>query len=166
MTRPAVLMGVDIVEADRLARAIRRGGATLAGHLTTVAERELCPQGAAFSVKESFIKAVGGRPPGFTWHDFEARAGRPAAWTGPLLDEAAAELAVATGLVLTGAAAYAVQGACGQAVRVRLAPRAGRVAGAARWGMGDGLLVSLAIVFVDADSAETAEPANSSEGEL
>lgn len=165
MTAPAVLVGVDIVEADRLARAIGRGGAVLAGHLTTAAERELCPQGAAFSVKESFIKAVGGRPPGFTWHDFEARAGSPAAWTGPLLDEAAAELSAATGLALTGGAAYAVRGACGEAVKVRLAPREGRVAGAARWGMGDGLMVSLAIVFVDGEPGESTDPVNG-EGEL
>lgn len=153
MTRPAVLMGVDIVEADRLARAIRRGGATLAGHLTTVAERELCPQGAAFSVKESFIKAVGGRSPGFTWHDFEARPGRAPVWVSLLLDEAAAELTDSTGLALTDGSRYAVRGPSEQAALGRLAPLEGRVSGAARWGMGAGLLVSLAIVY--ADSEET-----------
>jgi len=146
---PAVLVGVDIVDADRLARAAGRGGAVFTDHLTTPAERELGVEEVAFSVKECFIKAVGGRPPGFTWHDFEARAGRPAAWTRRLLDEAAAELTASTGLTLTGGSSYAVRGACEQAVLIRLAPREGRVAGAARWGMGAGLLVSLAIVYVD-----------------
>ncbi|WP_433511961.1 hypothetical protein ACQP2T_50630 [Nonomuraea sp. CA-143628] len=146
---PPVLVGVDIVDADRLARAAGRGGAVFTDHLTTPAERELGAEEVAFSVKESFIKAVGGRPPGFTWHDFEARAGRPAAWARRLLDEAAAELTASTGLTLTGGSFYAVRGASEQAALVRLAPRRSRVAGAARWGMGAGLLVSLAIVYGD-----------------
>lgn len=146
---PPVLVGVDIVDAARLARAAGRGGAVFTEHLTTPAERELGAEEVAFSVKESFIKAVGGRPPGFTWHDFEARAGRPAAWARRLLDEAAAELTASTGLALTAGSSYAVRGACERAVLVRLAPRRGRVAGAARWGMGAGLLVSLAIVYAD-----------------
>ncbi|GAA3829089.1 hypothetical protein GCM10022226_57390 [Sphaerisporangium flaviroseum] len=159
MTAPAVLIGVDIVDADRLARAGDRGGALFRRHLTTSAERDLVADDAVFSVKESFIKAVGGRPPGFSWHDFEARPERPAAWTGRLLDEASEELTASTGLTLTGDASYAVRGACGRAVLARLAPHEdgmagvasyeGRVAGAARWGFGAGLLVSLAIVFVD-----------------
>ncbi len=40
MTTPAVLIGVDIVSADRLSRAAERGGATFARHLTTLAERD------------------------------------------------------------------------------------------------------------------------------
>ncbi|WP_424529437.1 hypothetical protein ACOZ38_07825 [Sphaerisporangium viridialbum] len=155
MTSP-VLIGVDIVEAGRLARAAERGGAVFSHHITTPAERELGAGEAAFPVKESFIKAVGGRPPGFSWHDFEARAERPAGWTGRLLDEAAEELTASTGLTLTGGATYAVRGACRRAALVRLArherpagPLDGGVAGAARWGHGAGLLVSLAIVFVD-----------------
>ncbi|MEV7966993.1 hypothetical protein AB0O34_13550 [Sphaerisporangium sp. NPDC088356] len=152
MTSP-VLIGVDIVEADRLARAAGRGGAVFSGHITTPAERELGTGEEAFPVKESFIKAVGGRPPGFSWHDFEALAERPAGWTGRLLDEAAEELTASTGLTLTGGATYAVRGACRRAALVRLAshqaPMEGAVAGAARWGHSAGLLVSLAIVFVD-----------------
>ncbi|GAA1007842.1 hypothetical protein Aple_043980 [Acrocarpospora pleiomorpha] len=150
MTTPAVLIGVDIVAADRLARAAARGGATFTRHLTTSAERDLGPGTATFSVKESFIKAVGGRPPGFTWHDFEATPEPPPRWTGELLDEAAAELTAATGLALTGGAAYTLRGACRDAARLRLA---GPVAGAARWGSGDGLLVSLAVVYVDRKDA-------------
>ncbi|MFD2349953.1 4'-phosphopantetheinyl transferase superfamily protein [Nonomuraea ferruginea] len=55
----AALMGVDIVEVDRIARAARRGGDVFARRLTTAAERALGPGPAAFSVKESLIKAVG-----------------------------------------------------------------------------------------------------------
>jgi hypothetical protein len=58
-------------------------------------------------------------------------------------------LTASTGLSLTGGSSYAVRGASEQAALVRLAPRRGRVAGAARWGMGAGLLVSLAIVYGD-----------------
>jgi holo-[acyl-carrier protein] synthase len=150
-----VLVGVDIVDADRLARAAGRGGATFTEHVTTPAERELGAriEEVAFSVKESFIKAVGGRSPGFTWHDFEARPGRAPVWVSLLLDEAAAELTDSTGLALTDGSRYAVRGPSEQAALGRLAPPEGRVSGAARWGMGAGLLVSLAIVY--ADSEET-----------
>ncbi|MFC5821170.1 4'-phosphopantetheinyl transferase superfamily protein [Nonomuraea harbinensis] len=171
MSAGAALMGVDIVEVDRIARAARRGGDVFARRLTTAAERALGPGPAAFSVKESLIKAVGSRPPGFTWHDFEAEARPPSGWSASLLEEAAGELAASTGLRLTGGAAYTVRGASGRAALARLRPApdgAGRtaagaaagaarrrsgdggiVAGAARWGSGDGLFVSLAIVFVD-----------------
>lgn len=146
MITPAVLLGVDIVAADRLARAAARGGATFSRHLSTPAERDRGPGTATFPVKESFIKAVGGRPPGFGWHDFEIAPEPPPGWAGDLLDEAAAELSATTGLTLLGGAAYTLRGASGEAARRRLS---GPVAGAARWGSGDGLLVSLAVVYVD-----------------
>ncbi|WP_030450112.1 4'-phosphopantetheinyl transferase superfamily protein [Herbidospora cretacea] len=143
---PAVLIGVDIVSADRLSRAAERGGATFARHLTTLAERDRGLDAATFPVKESLIKAVGGRPPGFSWHDFEAAPEPPSPWADGLLDEAAAELTAATGLALTAGAAYVLRGACREAARLRLG---GPVAGAARWGSGAGLLVSLAVVYAD-----------------
>lgn len=146
----AVLVGVDIVSADRLTRAAARGGATFARHLATRAERDRGLDAATFPVKESLIKAVGGRPPGFSWHDFEAAPEPPPPWVGELLDEAAAELTAATGLALTAGAAYVLRGACREAARLRLG---GPVAGAARWGTGAGLLVSLAVVHVDRKDA-------------
>ncbi|NUW42239.1 4'-phosphopantetheinyl transferase superfamily protein [Nonomuraea rhodomycinica] len=147
---PAVLLGVDVVEVARLARAVERGGEAFARHVTTEAERGLTCEAAAFSVKECLIKAVGGRAPGFAWHDFEAVTGAPAAWAGRLLDEAAAELAAATGAALDGSAAYALHGASRDAALRRLRPpRDAAVAGAARWGSGGGLFVALAIVYVD-----------------
>lgn len=141
-------MGVDIVDLARVERAARRGGELFARRLTTEAERALGPGPAVFSVKESLIKAVGSRPPGFTWHDFEAAAPLPAGRCADLLDEAATELAGSTGFDLTGGASYTVRGASARAATRRLNGRGG-VAGAARWGEGDGLFVSLAIVFMD-----------------
>ncbi|MEV4176726.1 hypothetical protein [Nonomuraea sp. NPDC049709] len=146
---PAVLMGVDIVESDRLARAAARGGEVFTRHVSTPAERALGPGVAAFSVKESLIKAVGVRPPGFTWHDFEAVTAPPPGWAARLLEEAAAELAVTTGVPLTGGASYAVRGASARAALERLRPADGVPVGVARWGRGDGLFVSLAVVYVE-----------------
>ncbi|MEV0199991.1 4'-phosphopantetheinyl transferase superfamily protein [Nonomuraea sp. NPDC050691] len=126
---PAVLLGVDVVEVARLERAVERGGEVFARHVTTEAERGLSPEAAAlsveaaFSVKECLIKAVGGRAPGFGWHDFEAVAGAPATWAGRLLDEAASELAASTGVALDGNAAYALHGASRDAALHRLKPR-------------------------------------------
>ncbi|GAA3465956.1 4'-phosphopantetheinyl transferase superfamily protein [Nonomuraea roseola] len=158
MSPPAVLVGVDIVESGRLARAADRGGELLARHVATAAERRTGAGRVAFSVKESLIKAVGGRPPGFTWHDFEAVATPPAAWTMPLLDEAADELTASTGLPLTGGTAYAVRGASAGAALLRLSPGArGTVEAAARWGEGGGVLVSLAIVYAGAPAAQGKE---------
>ncbi|WP_157251745.1 phosphopantetheinyl transferase [Nonomuraea typhae] len=140
MSTPAVLLGVDIVAADRLAKAAERGGETF--------DRVMGGGGPTFSVKESFIKAVGGRPPGFTWHDFQETGDAPSGWAGRLLDEAAAELITSTGLALPGRAVFTVSGASRKAALVRLPPHEGLVSGAARWGHGSGLFVSLAIVFV------------------
>ncbi|MFI6507579.1 4'-phosphopantetheinyl transferase superfamily protein [Streptosporangium sp. NPDC050855] len=148
MSAPAVLVGVDIVEADRLARAVGRGGETLARHVATAAERSLGAGRVAFSVKESLVKAVGGRPPGFTWHDFEAVTAPAAPWAEPLLDEAAGELAASTGLPLTAGAAYAIRGASARAALARLSPGTpATVAAAARWGEGRGVFVSVAVVY-------------------
>lgn len=148
---PAVLMGVDIVECDRLARAAARGGEVFTRHITTAAERALGPGVAAFSVKESLIKAVGVRPLGFTWHDFEAVTDSAPPWTVALLEEAAAELAASTGVSLTDGAAYAVRGASARAalVRLRSAEPVGIPMGLARWGESQGLFAALAIIYVE-----------------
>lgn len=158
MSTRAVLMGVDIVEADRLARAAERGGEVFARHVTTPAERGFGPGLAAFSVKESLIKAVGARPPGFTWHDFEAVADAPGGWPAGLLEEAVGELSASTGVSMTGGATYAVRGASARAALQRLRPgtndtAGGTAGGVARWGEGDGLFVSLAIVYVEEEGS-------------
>ncbi|MEU0477875.1 4'-phosphopantetheinyl transferase superfamily protein [Streptosporangium sp. NPDC006013] len=159
MTRSAVLVGVDIVETDRIARTVSDGGAAYGRRVTTPAERELhagspLADAASFAVKESFIKAVGGRPAGFDWHDFEER-GEEQGWATPLLAEAASALGTSTELTLTTGASYTIRGASRRAALARLAPQENDapVAGAARWGLSAGLLVALAIVTVDSKGA-------------
>ena len=149
MRGPAVLVGVDIVETDRISRAVSDGGAAYGRRVTTPAERELhagspLADAASFAVKESFIKAVGGRSAGFSWHDFEEQGDERAedlAWAAPLLAEAASTLHATTGLTLTTAAPYRIRGASRRAALARLAPRGDEppVAGAAQWGSERGL---------------------------
>lgn len=159
MTRSAVLVGVDIVETDRIARTVADYAAAYGSRVTTPAERERhtgspLADAASFAVKESFIKAVGGRAAGFDWHDFEER-GEEQRWATPLLAEAASALGATAGLTLTTGASYTITGASRRAALARLAPREKDtpVAGAARWGLNTGLLVALAIVTIDSKGA-------------
>ncbi|WP_237047905.1 hypothetical protein [Lentzea guizhouensis] len=99
------------------------------------------------------MKAVGGRPPGFSWHDFEARRGAPRAeWAGSLLAAAVPEVEEATGVSMTERCAYAVSGASGSAALARLTGRSAgpgggaAVVGLARWGFRGDLIVALAIL--------------------
>ncbi|MFI0424804.1 hypothetical protein [Spongiactinospora sp. 9N601] len=141
MSEPAVLVGVDIVAEERVAEAARRGGAAF---------RRRLPTPESFPVKESFIKAVGGRAHGFRWDDFEPAGPVPPQAAG-LLDDAATCLAGSIGLPLTHRATYTIRRASRRAALTRLgvhnedAP----VLGAARWGRGDGLLIAVAIVLID-----------------
>lgn len=141
MSEPAVLVGVDIVAEERVTEAARRGGAAFGRRLPT-------PE--SFPVKESFIKAVGGRAPGFRWDDFEPAGPVPPGAAG-LLEEAAACLTGSTGLSLPDGAAYTIRRASRRAALTRLAARDEDtpVLGAARWGRCGGLLVALAIVLID-----------------
>ncbi|MFC5835429.1 hypothetical protein [Nonomuraea insulae] len=141
MDEPAVLVGVDIVAEERVAEAARRGGATFGRWL---------PAPESFPITESFIKAVGGRAPGFRWDDFEPAGPVPPGAAG-LLEEAAACLTGSTGLSLPDGAAYTIRRASRRAALTRLAARGEDppLLGAARWGRCGGLLVALAIVLID-----------------
>ncbi|AOS61972.1 4'-phosphopantetheinyl transferase superfamily protein [Actinoalloteichus hymeniacidonis] len=163
MTGAAVLLGVDIVERDRLGRMISDLGDAYRKQVVTQTERhrhrEPIEAAAAFAIKECLIKAVGGRPDGFRWHDFEQACAEPPGATTlatvegddptALLDEAAAALQAATGIELTTAAPYDVHGASRAAALARLAPGrpAQRVLGAARWGHNDIVIAALAVVW-------------------
>ncbi|APU13230.1 MULTISPECIES: 4'-phosphopantetheinyl transferase superfamily protein [Actinoalloteichus] len=172
MTTVAVLLGVDIVERGRLRRMLSDLGDVYLRQVATPSERKL-HTGAAdaapdFAVKECLIKAVGGRPDGFSWHDFERASAvgsvPPPAPAVPaqaeeiddevtaLLDEAAAGLGAATGFALTTTDTYAVRGASRTAALARLAPGQGglSVTGAARWGLDESVLVALAVVTTSA----------------
>ncbi|MFD1149153.1 holo-ACP synthase [Saccharothrix hoggarensis] len=139
-----VLFGVDIVDIGRVTRAIAYSGPAYLRHVTTPQEHGLHPDAelaaaASVAVKECFIKAVGGRPPGFSWHDFRARGDVPHAareWAGPLLAGAAPEVEKTTGIALGNTSAYSVHGASHAAALTRLAPgrSAAAVVAEARWG--------------------------------
>ena len=159
MTVPPALVGVDIAEVSRVARAVADHGAHYARHVMTPAERRLHGVGAAavtacVAMKECLIKAVGGRPPGFHWHDFDGVGGRLDA-SGPLpelLDEAAQRLRAVSDLPLEHEVVHHVRGASGRAARSRLAPgdvAASPVIGVARWGRRGDAVIALALLVID-----------------
>lgn len=184
------LLGVDIAEVPRVARAVADHGDTYVRHVLTPAERAACgvdttrPGGpaagvdatlvtACLAMKECLIKAVGGRPAGFSWHDFDGRSdppdasdrvsGRPDASDGQatdlldgqvteLLDEAAERLRAGTGLPLEHQVVHRVRGASRQAALTRLDPAGAPttpVIGVARWGRHGDTVIALALLVVD-----------------
>ena len=148
MTAPPVLVGVDVVEVDRISRAVAYSGPAYARHVTAPEEPPLHPDpdlatSASVAVKECLVKALGGRPTGFSWHDFAAGCDVPA-WTRDLLDEAVPEFAATTDIALTRFCGYTVRGASADAARARFG--AGGAVGAARWGWRGNLVVAVAIL--------------------
>ncbi|HEX2418832.1 MAG TPA: 4'-phosphopantetheinyl transferase superfamily protein [Micromonosporaceae bacterium] len=74
--RPIESAGVDLADADRLARAIDRSGDRLVRRLFHAHEREVCADGqdrdttaALFGIKESVVKVVGGLSSGARYID-------------------------------------------------------------------------------------------------
>lgn len=176
------LLGVDIAEVPRVARAVADHGDTYVRHVLTPAERAACgvdttrPGGpaagvdatlvtACLAMKECLIKAVGGRPAGFSWHDFDGAPagpdpsdrmpGGPDAWDGQvaeLLDEAAERLRAGTGLPLEHQVVHRVRGASRQAALTRLDPAGAPttpIIGVARWGRHGDTVIALALLVVD-----------------
>ncbi|MFJ6673324.1 4'-phosphopantetheinyl transferase superfamily protein [Actinosynnema sp. NPDC091369] len=160
MTAPLMLFGVDVVDVARVTRAMSYSGPAYTRHVTSPAERDLHPDpglatAATVAVKECLVKAIGGRPPGFSWHDFEARGEAPlpgAEWADPLLAAAVPEVEAATRVSMTERCAYTVFGASGSAALARLTERSAdpgdgvAVVGMARWGFRGDLIVALAIL--------------------
>ncbi|MCL6635528.1 MAG: 4'-phosphopantetheinyl transferase superfamily protein [Peptococcaceae bacterium] len=69
-------MGCDVVDLSRVAGALARDGSIFTGRLLNAWEKGWCHRGdlpvpvkvaACLAVKESLIKALGGRPAGFRW---------------------------------------------------------------------------------------------------
>lgn len=157
MTAPAVLFGVDVLDVRRVSRAIDYSGSAYVRHVTADGEPPLHPDGAVataatVAVKEALIKAIGGRPPGFSWHDFLAGSDTDTlvpATAGRLLEDATPQLGRATDIVLTEHCSYRVRGASLDAALTRLgvADRDGASAvGSARWGRREETLVALAVL--------------------
>ncbi|MGW5050517.1 4'-phosphopantetheinyl transferase superfamily protein [Actinokineospora sp. NPDC004072] len=150
MIAPPVLVGVDVVEVDRISRAVAYSGPAYAHHVCAPDEQPLhedpeLATAATVAVKECLVKALGGRPPGFSWHDFTAEGDGGGDWARPLLDAAVPEFAATTDIALTRFSAYAVRGASAAAALARFPGGAG-VAAAARWGWRGNLIVALAIL--------------------
>ncbi|MFY1699590.1 hypothetical protein [Solwaraspora sp. WMMA2101] len=175
MTVLPALVGVDMAEVPRVARAVADLGGTYLRHLLTPAERraagvDAVAVTASVAMKESLIKAVGGRPVGFRWHDFDGPLGQPDEAASPvtdlleeaadpvmdLLDEAAARLRAAADLPLDHQVVHRVRGASRAAALARLTtqgtattPATTPVVGVARWGRHGDTVVALAILIVD-----------------
>lgn len=174
MTVLPALVGVDMAEVPRVARAVADLGATYTRHVMTPAERTAAGDDAvavtaAVAMKECLIKAVGGRPVGFSWHDFDATPGgldEAAGQVTDLLDEAAERLRAAADLPLDHQVVHRVRGASRAAALTRLTtrpppapyaqtrgaattPATTPVVGVARWGRHGDTVVALAILIVD-----------------
>ena len=156
-----MLFGVDVVDVARVTRAMSYSGPAYTRHVASPAERDLhadpgLATAAAVAVKECLVKAVGGRPRGFSWHDFEACGEVPlpgAEWADPLLAAAVPEVEAATRVSMTERCVYSVLGASGSAALARLTERSAApgdsatVVGMARWGFRGDLIVALAILI-------------------
>ncbi|HHW42797.1 MAG TPA: 4'-phosphopantetheinyl transferase superfamily protein [Desulfotomaculum sp.] len=79
-------IGCDVVDLPRLARILARDGQLFMDRILTGREAGWCCKGdlpvvekvaACLAVKESLIKALGGRPAGFHWTDLELLPARP-----------------------------------------------------------------------------------------
>ncbi|MDG4765629.1 4'-phosphopantetheinyl transferase superfamily protein [Solwaraspora sp. WMMD406] len=171
MTGLPALVGVDIAEVSRVARAVADLGDSYTRHVMTPAERAAAGDDAvavtaSVAMKECLIKAVGGRPAGFSWHDFDPVTGRrddsarPVTRlldeaTGPvaqLLDEAAERLRAVTDLPLRHEVVHHVRGASRRAALARLTSGDAAttpVVGVARWGCHGDAVIALALLVVD-----------------
>src|SRR5690606_34726733 len=121
LKQAAVEIGVDPLDPRPLAGAGRRNGAVYTRHVAAADEHDLSTGddiaiAAAVAVKESLVKAVGGRPSGFSWHDFVHRDGEPPDAVARLLADAVPGIATASGVGLTERRTYAVPGASRAAV--------------------------------------------------
>ena len=133
-------MGVDALQPDRVAQAMARWGPVYVGRVCSPAEQAEWGIGTGgvavcLAVKECLIKAVGGRPHPFSWHDL--RVGGVACRTaGRLLVDAGRALGAATGVTRFHSTGCAVRGRA--------------LCGAALWGESEDLIVAV-VVLVEED---------------
>ncbi|WP_277209536.1 hypothetical protein [Isoptericola croceus] len=148
-----LLFGVDVADIGRIGRAMDYGGSEYTRHVVADDERVLhtdttLAAAASVVVKESLIKAVGGRPAGFSWHDFRAVADAPAQpGLTDVLATAAGEVESVTGIALARRCGCWVRGASGRAVLERF-PDHGTAepVAEARWGWRDDRIIAIAIL--------------------
>lgn len=151
-----MLFGVDVVDLARVSRAVDYGGDTYLRAVNAHDEPDLhadpgLAAAASVGIKECLVKALGGRPPGFSWHDFVATdAVAPGQeWIATLLAGAVPEIEASTDVALTHRHAYRLRGASGRAACARFADSGGDTrspVAAARWGWRGDLVVAIAVL--------------------
>lgn len=163
-----VLLGVDVVDVARVRRGVVLHGDSYERHLCSSAEQDPLADdespetalAARLAVKECAIKAMGRRPPGFTWRDIEVnpQAETPSdpasvADTGPLrkvtvpaADVLASVLGRATDLLVRHRATVRVTGASADALSDLLACAPEEIDVTAAWGAGRDVVVAVAAI--------------------
>jgi holo-[acyl-carrier protein] synthase len=133
-----LLVGVDVVDVERVRRAIAHTGGVWVARVCAPAERAAAHgdgmlAAACVAVKECLVKAIGGRPAPFDWHDLTLDVGatRPVDAAHPLVLADLGPLAVDTLADVVGPAAgdlltspCAVHGPAREAALRRLYPTA------------------------------------------
>ncbi len=154
-----MIVGIDVVDAGRVSAAVAGTGGVFLKRVFSVDERAAIaadPESAAvgFAVKECLIKALGGRPDPFSWHELETDLRR----SGPLdprvhrlVADAARPFVRAMGVTQVLVAPCAVSGTARNAALLRLsgADRDHPV-GMAMWGWTGRLVTAVAVAAIDA----------------
>ena len=175
-----LLTGVDVLDLGRVRRGMALAGVVYEHHLCSPAERvRLAPDeahetglAARLAVKECVVKAMGGRPPGFTWHDVQVvpcvaastggtlsespRQGRDA--VAPQVEALADALGRATGLVVHRRASIHVTGASAVALADLLGRAPGEVGAGAAWGAQGDVVIAVAVVHARRAGTEPRRP--------
>lgn len=156
-----VLVGIDAVETGRITGLIDRYGAAAVRRVCTSAEIDwvgpvTAPDAAerlaaVFALKESAIKAMTGRPPGFRWQSLQTRVRPPfavpvevATLMGDFVSDLGAELAAETGCQVVGGSATRLAG-----LLPGHSDRRGRVLGAGRYLVRDGHVLATVCFWSD-----------------
>ena len=149
-TAPPLLFGVDAVPVERVGKLLPAYGDRFARRLATAAEAAWAAGSAErlaalFAVKESAVKCLAGRPPGFRWQCVELALGAdPPAVAGAV---AATLEAFATGVELGGGTDVACRltgAALDRGLELLCAAPWAEVRGAARYGTVGGTVLAVA----------------------
>jgi phosphopantetheinyl transferase (holo-ACP synthase) len=150
---PRLLFGVDAVPVDRVSGLVATFGSRLARRVATAAEAAWAGGSAErlaalLAAKESAIKCLAGRPPGFRWQCVETVPG-PVAVPAAVADTLAA---FAAGVRLADGrdAACRVSGTALDRARAVLGTGAG-VRGVARVGTVDGHVLAVVCLWEETD---------------
>lgn len=167
---PAALIGIDVVDTDRIGSAIDGVRGVFLRRVFSANERaaigtDLDSAAVGFAVKECLIKAIGGRPEPFSWHDFETdlRLTRPLEETGHrFVDRLAARAAIPFGAAMGVARVLTAPCAMGAGARraalLRLSGGTsdvlGELSGMALWGWNGRLVTAIAVTTLDSSNRD------------